>query len=84
MGTTYESTITLMRQLSETDLLKIKDIVSRLLTKSEERKEIYNPYKPLAREEIIEQLAQARKHADEGKVMDAHQASANVRKKYGL
>ena len=47
-------------------------------------KEMYNPYKPLTREEIIEQLSIARKHADEGQVLDAHQVSANVREKYGL
>lgn len=43
-----------------------------------------NPYKPLIREEIIEQLAIARQHADEGKTMDAHKASSNIREKYGL
>ena len=41
-------------------------------------------YMPMTREEIIEQLAEARKHAEEGKVMDAHKASMNVREKYGL
>ncbi len=45
---------------------------------------IYNPYKPLTRVEIVEQLSLAHEHAQEGKVMDAHQASDNVRKKYGL
>ena len=43
-----------------------------------------NPYKPLTREEIIEQLAIARQHADVGKTMDAHKASSNIREKYGL
>ena len=81
---TYDSTVSLMRDMTESDLLKIREFVIRLSTKSEVRKEMYNPYKPLTREEIIEQLAEARKHADEGRVMEAHQASQNVRAKYGL
>ncbi|SEA91029.1 hypothetical protein SAMN05216349_1515 [Oribacterium sp. KHPX15] len=48
------------------------------------RKEMYNPYKPLTREEVIEQLAIAKKHADEGRVMEGHRASANIREKYGF
>lgn len=38
----------------------------------------------MTREEIIEQLTIARKHADEGMVIEGHQASANIREKYGL
>ena len=34
--------------------------------------EKHNPYKHLTREEIIEQLAVARKNAEEGHVMEAH------------
>ena len=48
------------------------------------RKELYNPIGLYTREEIIEQLEIARKHAYEGKVMDAKQASFNIREKYGL
>ncbi len=81
---TYDATISLMKQLPENDLIKIKEYVSRLLTKPEERVETYNPYKPLTREEIIQRLDTARKHADEGKTMDAKLASANIRSKYGL
>ena len=80
----YESTVSMMRDLGDSDLLLIKEFISRLTTKSEVRKEMYNPYKPLTREEIIEQLASARKHASEGKVMEAHQASDAIRGKYGL
>ena len=46
--------------------------------------EMHNPYKLLTREEIIEQLAIAKRHTDSGKVMEAHKASANIREKYGL
>ena len=40
--------------------------------------------KYLTCEEIVEQLAIARKNSEEGHVMEAHQASANIRKKYGF
>lgn len=40
--------------------------------------------KHLTREEIVEQLAIARKNAEKGHVMEAHQASDNIRKKYGF
>lgn len=43
-----------------------------------------NPFKHLTREEIVEQLAIARKNAEEGQVMEAHQASDNIKAKYGL
>ena len=81
---TYESTVSMINNLPETDLLLINEFIRRLRSKADIKKEMYNPYKPLTREEIIEQLSVAKKHAQEGKVMDAHQASANVRKKYGL
>ena len=80
----YESTVLKMRGLEDTDLLVVCEFIDRLSSKNKIRKEMYNPYKPLTREEIIEQLSIAKRHADEGKVMEAHQASANVRKKYGL
>ena len=54
------------------------------MSKAEHRRELYNLYKPLTREVILEQLAIARKHAEEGRVVDAHEASANIRVKYGL
>ncbi len=40
--------------------------------------------KQLTRKEIVEQLAIARKNAEEGRVMEAHQASDSLRKKYCL
>lgn len=83
-ASTYEATISMMNNLGDSDLLLIKEFVSRLSSKKEIRQELYNPYKPLTREEVIEQLAIARQHADEGQIIDAHQASKKVREKYGL
>ena len=46
--------------------------------------ESFNPYKPLSREEIIERLEIARKHADADMIKDAHTAVDQVREEYGL
>ena len=48
------------------------------------RKKACDPFIGLSREEIIEQLSDARFHADKGMVLDAHRASGNVREKYGI
>lgn len=82
--TTYESTVSMMQNLPEADLLVINEFVKRLSAKEKVREERYNPYKHLTREEIVDQLAIARKNAEEGRVLEAHQASANIREKYGL
>lgn len=58
--------------------------VKRLSFIEEVRKERYNPFKHLTREEIVEQLAIARKNAEEGHVMEAYPASNNIREKYVL
>ena len=84
MTDVYESTITALKGMPENDFMLVREFINRLASKEEIKKEMYNPYKPLTRGEIIEQLANSRRHADEGMVMDAHEASANIRKKYGL
>lgn len=81
---TYEATVSMIRDLPDNELLLVKEFIKRITSKDEIRQEMYNPYKPLTREEVIEQLAIAKKHADEGRVMEGHRASANIREKYGL
>ena len=80
----YNDTVSMMKDLTEKDMLLIKEFIKRLSRKTEIRSESYNPYKPLTREEIIEQLAIAKRHAEEGEVMPAPQASAKIREKDGL
>ena len=82
--TTYEATVSMMQNLPEANLLVINEFVKRLSSKEEIRKERYNPFKHPTREEIVEQLAIARKNTEVGNVMEAHLASGNIRKKYGL
>ena len=80
----YESTVSMLKEMPENDLMVVREFIKRLVSKGEVRNEMYNPYKPFTREEVIEQLTIARKHADEGKIMEAYEASSNIRKKYGL
>ena len=81
---TYDYTASIMKTLPEEDLLIVREFISRLLRKKEIKAEVYNPYKPLTREEVIEQLRIAESHADAGMVMEAQEASYNIRGKYGL
>lgn len=86
MGT-YEATISMLQKLPEGDLLKVKAYVSRFFSASAKESTEdtgFYPYKPLTREEIVSELENARVHAENGQVMDAHQASQIVREKYGL
>lgn len=74
----------MMNNLPDNDLLLVKEFANRLIHKNEIKRKMYNPYKPLTREEIIEQLNLAKKNADNGKIIDAQVVSNNIRSKYGL
>ncbi|MBR5970072.1 MAG: hypothetical protein IK016_06965 [Lachnospiraceae bacterium] len=86
--TTYDTTVTMLKELQESDLMKVMAYISRFLLGEKgaaaTTAEPFNPYKPLTREEIMERLEVARKHADAGVVMDARKAIDDVRTKYGL
>lgn len=75
---TFESTVSMMRQLPEKDLLKIQAFVRLFFP------DTANPFEALSEEEIYKQLELSRQHAEEGKVKDARMVSANVKAKYGL
>lgn len=75
---TLEATVSMMKQLPESDLLKIQAFVRLFFPDSS------NPFVPLTEEEIYAQLARSRKHAEDGNLKDARQISSNVRAKYGL
>ena len=81
---TYDAAISLMKELSDNDLLIAEEFMKKLTSKSEMVKESSNPFHPMTREEIIEQLAKAHELADKGLVLEAHKASKNIREKYGL
>ena len=83
---TYEATVSMLRELPESDLLKVKAYISSFFVPSNTQSESVkdNPFRPLSEDEIYEQLSQARAHVEEGRVKPAMQASANVRAKHGL
>lgn len=75
---TLETTVSMMKQLPEKDLLKVQAFVRLFFPESS------NPFSPLSEEEIYFQLERSRKHAEEGQLKDAMQISSNVRAKYRL
>ena len=81
----YESTVSMLSKLPENDLLKVQAYISRFFSDTENQIiSQSNPFDALTEEEIYSQLAEARKHASEGKVNEAKTASAKLRSKYGL
>lgn len=78
--TVYEDTVALMKNLNESDLLVVNNIVKRFVFSMY----IGEQYKPLSEKEFFDRLAVARKHAEEGKVKDAKEVANNLREKYGL
>ena len=80
---TYEATVSMLQDLPESDLQKVKAYIIRIINRREIPVSVH-PFSSLSREEIFEQLETARKHAEAGYVMDGHLASSIVREKYGL
>ena len=77
---TLETTVSMMKDLSENELILINNYVRRIIN----YKSNFEIYKPLSEKEFFERLAIARKHASEGKVKDAAKVAENVRGRYGL
>lgn len=75
---TLESTVSMIQQLPEKDLLKVQAFVRLFFSETD------NPFSPLTEEQIYSQLEESRLQASEGKVKDAWQIASDVREKYGL
>ena len=78
MMSTLDATVSMLHELSEADLNKVKMYITRVFV------EQTYPYRQLSREELLAELREAKKHAAQGLVSPAHTASSNVRTKYGL
>ena len=65
---TYEAAASSMKEFPENEI----------------NKETNTPFAPMTRGEIIGQLSAARDHAEKGMILEAHEASVRIRKKYGL
>ena len=70
----------MLKTLPESELLTIYDLTRRFYIKQEKSIEPT----PMTEQQMIEKLDLARKHALEGKVMDADVAVSKLRRKYGL
>ena len=76
----YESTVAMLELLSEDDLEAVNGIVKRLVIKTHSE----NPYKKLTKEEMLEQLSEARTYVANGKFKTGDQVAENLGKKYGF
>lgn len=77
---TLENTVSMMKALPETDLVKIQDFTRKLFQKQRSN----CPFSLKSRKDIYRELEVSRKQAAEGKCMEMGQALAEIREKYGL
>ena len=77
---TLDATVSMLKALPESELLTIYDLTRRFYIKQEKSTEPA----PMTEQQMIEKLDLARKHASEGRVMDADVAVSKLRRKYGL
>ena len=75
---TLEATITMLEHLPESDLQAIHDITYSIYTK------IQSPFKPLTKEQVLNDLAESRKQVENGEYKDLTEAVDELRGKYGL
>lgn len=79
MGT-LEATVSMLQELPESELLTIHDMARRFYMKQT----VQNPLEPMTEQQMFDKLAVSRKHAEEGRVMDADVAISKIKEKYGL
>lgn len=77
---TLDATVSMLKTLPESELLTIYDLTRRFYMKQEKS---VKP-EPMTEQQMLDKLDLARKHAAEGKVMDADVAVSKLRGKYGL
>ena len=77
---TFEATVSMLKPLSDEQLLFIQDLAQRFMRKEAN----VDLYKSMTEDELLEALSVAREHAAQGKVIDATESSKLIREKYGL
>ncbi len=75
---TYDETISMIGKLNADDLQVVNTIVKRFVFSMSVDSDVY---KPLSEDEFFGRLETARRHADEGKVKEAHEVARNIRNK---
>ncbi len=76
---TLEKTVSMVEQLPEADLQFIFVTAKALLDNHTN-----SPFKPLSREQILEDLSVSRKQMDEGQYSSIKDTLASFRREYGL
>jgi len=75
---TLEQTVSMLEALPEEDLKAIHDITYRFYIHAR------NPFAPLTKKQILQDLAISREQAANGEFMDFDDAIREIREKYGL
>ena len=77
--TALEATISMLRSMPESDILKVKSYVASIFEHKSE-----SPFVYLTKEEILEQLSVSRQQADLGDYQEAMAVHEQITSKYGL
>ena len=77
---TLDATVFMLKALPESELLTIYNLTRRFYMKQDKEAK----RDPMTEQQMLDKLDLARKHASEGKVMDADEAVSKLREKYGL
>ena len=77
---TLDATVFMLKALPESELLTIYNLTRRFYMKQDKEAK----RDPMTEQQMLHKLDLARKHAAEGKVMDADEAVSKLREKYGL
>lgn len=84
---TLEKTITMMETLSETDLIKIQDLILRLFQQQEQEMAddaVGKVLKPMSRKDFMDDVETAEKEIANGKYRSAEEVFDGLEEKYGF
>lgn len=76
----FESTVSMMEALPESDLIKIQNFTQKLYM----YRNAGSPFEPLKEEEILNDLRISREQTAQGQSKEMGQAIEEIRNKYGL
>ena len=74
---TFESTVSMLRMLSENDLRVIQSVAAAFLEK-------YELFQPQTEAQLLERIDTSVEHAHKGMTRDAGEISKELRAKYGI
>ncbi|MCM1122392.1 MAG: hypothetical protein NC416_07410 [Eubacterium sp.] len=84
---TLEKTISMMETLSESDLIKIQDLIRKLFWQHERERDnnvAGRIFKPMSREDILNDVEMAEEEIAEGKCRTAEEVFGGLEREYGF